>query len=108
MATRAKRQSAASTALFVGAAMFLVEAILGGVAGAQTSKTFIDYLQPTPITCSPLSSATWGVVSERAAAASAAPLLEPWRARLHQLHRLLARTSAPLVRPPVGSHPWSD
>jgi hypothetical protein len=25
------------------------------------SKTFIDYLQPTPITCSPLSSATWGV-----------------------------------------------
>jgi hypothetical protein len=32
------------------------------VARAQTTtKTFIDYLQPTPITCSPLSSATWGV-----------------------------------------------
>ncbi len=34
---------------------------LSGVAFAQTTKTFIDYLQPTPITCSPLSSATWGV-----------------------------------------------
>ncbi len=35
---------------------------LHGVARAQTTtKTFIDYLQPTPITCSPLSSATWGV-----------------------------------------------
>jgi hypothetical protein len=33
---------------------------LGRVAFAQTSKTFIDYLKPTPITC-PLSSATWGV-----------------------------------------------
>jgi len=33
----------------------------GGVAAAQSSKTFIDYLQPTPITCTPLSSATWGV-----------------------------------------------
>jgi hypothetical protein len=25
------------------------------------AKTFVDYFQPTPITCSPLSSATWGV-----------------------------------------------
>src|SRR5580692_6538163 len=33
---------------------------LSGVAFAQTTKTFIDYLQPTPVTCSPLSSATWG------------------------------------------------
>jgi len=32
------------------------------VARSQANgKTFIDYLQPTPITCSPLSSATWGV-----------------------------------------------
>lgn len=30
-------------------------------AHAQTKKTFIDYLRPTPVTCSPLSSATWGV-----------------------------------------------
>jgi hypothetical protein len=28
---------------------------------ATTTKTFLDYLKPTPITCSPLSSATWGV-----------------------------------------------
>lgn len=33
-----------------------------GAGAAQTSsKTFIDYLKPTPITCSPLTSATWGV-----------------------------------------------
>ena len=43
-----------------------VAAILSGLcssshASAQANKTFIDYLQPTPITCSPLSSATWGV-----------------------------------------------
>lgn len=30
-------------------------------AQTTTTKTFIDYLRPTPITCSPLSSATWGV-----------------------------------------------
>ena len=61
MATRVKKQTTVSTALWIGAVVFLAEAALGGVAGAQTSKTFIDYLQPTPITCSPLSSATWGV-----------------------------------------------
>jgi len=33
-----------------------------GTARAQpTSKTFIDYIRPTPITCASLSSATWGV-----------------------------------------------
>ena len=32
-----------------------------GVARAQTTKTFIDYIKPAPIVCSPLSSATWGV-----------------------------------------------
>jgi hypothetical protein len=32
-----------------------------GVARAQTNKTFIDYIKPAPIVCSPLSSATWGV-----------------------------------------------
>lgn len=30
-------------------------------SAVTTTKTFIDYLKPTPITCSPLSSATWGV-----------------------------------------------
>jgi hypothetical protein len=29
----------------------------GGSAAAQTTKTFIDYLKPTPITCSPRASA---------------------------------------------------
>jgi hypothetical protein len=45
----------------VGAALVAAELAVGTVAHAQTKKTFIDYLQPTPITCSPLSSATWGV-----------------------------------------------
>ena len=34
---------------------------LSGVARAQTTKPFIDYIKPAPIVCSPLSSATWGV-----------------------------------------------
>src|SRR6185503_604066 len=38
---------------------------LGGVARAQTGKTFIDYIKPAPIVCSPLSSATWGVAGVR-------------------------------------------
>ncbi len=32
-----------------------------GLASAQTKKSFLDYLKPAPITCSPLSSETWGV-----------------------------------------------
>jgi MYXO-CTERM domain-containing protein len=39
----------------------LASLLLGGSAAAQTSKTFIDYIKPAPIVCSPLSSATWGV-----------------------------------------------
>jgi hypothetical protein len=50
-----------STFLCLGIAGLVVNVSLSGVAAAQTTKTFIDYLQPTPITCSPLSSATWGV-----------------------------------------------
>jgi hypothetical protein len=46
----------------VAIAALLAYINLCGVARAQTTtKTFIDYLKPTPITCSPLSSATWGV-----------------------------------------------
>ena len=46
------------------ASVLLTFAGLSRTVGAQTTtKTFIDYLQPTPITCSPLSSATWGVVA---------------------------------------------
>ncbi len=39
----------------------LAAAHLGGVAQAQTGKPFMDYIKPMPITCSPLSSETWGV-----------------------------------------------
>jgi len=45
----------------VPAAVFLLAMASSGLAAAQTTKTFIDYLKPTPITCSALSSATWGV-----------------------------------------------
>src|SRR5258706_3183387 len=38
-------------------------AVIAGVsiAGTANAKSFIDYVKPTPITCSPLSAATWGV-----------------------------------------------
>ncbi|HET9954830.1 MAG TPA: MYXO-CTERM sorting domain-containing protein [Polyangiaceae bacterium] len=36
-------------------------ALLSSSAPAAQAKSFIDYLEPTPITCSPLSSASWGV-----------------------------------------------
>ncbi len=50
--------------LGIKAALFLAPISHCGVAGAQTTtKTFINYFQPTPITCSPLSSATWGVTA---------------------------------------------
>ena len=42
-------------------AVFLAYVNLSGVARAQTPKPFLNYLKPTPITCAPLSSATWGV-----------------------------------------------
>jgi hypothetical protein len=54
------RYDRASTSLCVGIVGLLTSVGLSGVAHAQT-KTFIDYLQPTPVSCSPLSSATWGV-----------------------------------------------
>jgi hypothetical protein len=38
----------------------VLAASLSVAAGAQ-AKPFMDYLKPTPVTCSPLSSATWGV-----------------------------------------------
>ena len=47
--------------LGVAATVFLAIVNLGGVAQAQTPKPFMNYLKPTPITCSPLSSASWGV-----------------------------------------------
>ena len=48
-------QWTAAIAFFAGAAS-------GGVARAQTSKTFINYFQPAPITC-PLTTNAWGCTS---------------------------------------------
>ncbi|HEV8549470.1 MAG TPA: MYXO-CTERM sorting domain-containing protein [Polyangiaceae bacterium] len=48
------------TRLHACAAAMVVSLAYGSVARAQASKTFIDYLQPTPITCDGLSSASWG------------------------------------------------
>ncbi|HEX3852060.1 MAG TPA: hypothetical protein VHW01_13905 [Polyangiaceae bacterium] len=59
--THAKTRSGIAQCRRLGAVVSLLSLGFGGVATAQTSKTFIDYLRPTPITCSPLSSATWGV-----------------------------------------------
>ena len=47
--------------LAIAVAVFLAYASLSGIARAQTPKPFMNYLKPTPITCSPLSSASWGV-----------------------------------------------
>jgi len=43
----------------VGAVVLLVAVTLGGVARAQTPKTFINYFQPAPVTCS-LTTNAWG------------------------------------------------
>src|SRR6187399_1924238 len=43
----------------LGASASLAGLTLSAASGAQ-AKSFIDYLKPTPITCSPLSSASWG------------------------------------------------
>src|SRR3954466_684866 len=58
---QATRQHGRASTHCVRSLLLLAALSHGGVAAAQSSKTFIDYLQPTPITCSPLSSATWGV-----------------------------------------------
>ena len=59
--TPTKRPVSTHRSLGIGAVLLLVYSGVCGVASAQTTKGFEDYLQPTPITCSPLSSATWGV-----------------------------------------------
>ena len=45
----------------IAAVVCLAYVSLSGVARAQTTKPFLDYIKPAPIVCSPLSSATWGV-----------------------------------------------
>jgi MYXO-CTERM domain-containing protein len=57
--------AAACARLGVAVAACLACVGLSGVARAQTTKTFIDYIKPAPIVCSPLSSATWGVAGVR-------------------------------------------
>jgi hypothetical protein len=56
-----KRRPMASSRLGVGSAIVFAISALPCVAAAQdaSAKTFIDYLQPTPITC-PLTTNTWG------------------------------------------------
>src|SRR6266511_3206140 len=54
-------RSAAWRHVGIAVAVFLAYVSLSGVARAQTPKPFMNYLKPTPITCSPLSSASWGV-----------------------------------------------
>jgi hypothetical protein len=82
----------ASTTLGAGIVGLVTSIGLTGVAHAQTTKTFIDYLQPTPITCAPLSSATWGVAGvlprdtcngiESAKAAGVAPDYYYWDGKI--------------------------
>src|SRR4051812_37541197 len=62
-ATRLESPRPLSAARWIGAVVFLVvfllAATLGGVARAQTAKTFINYFQPAPVTCS-LTTNAWG------------------------------------------------
>ena len=53
------RTTAKLAALAAGIATGLAIVTVPTEASAQTSKTFIDYFQPTPITC-PLTTDTWG------------------------------------------------
>src|SRR4051794_13516009 len=55
-----KRPTGLPSATIPAVIVFLLGMASSGLAAAQT-KTFIDYLKPTPITCSALSPASWGV-----------------------------------------------
>ena len=59
VATRLESHRPLLAGLWIGVVVFLVEVTLGGVARAQTPKTFINYFQPTPVTCS-LTTNAWG------------------------------------------------
>ena len=50
------RPTAAAACVGIVSASIL---LLGGVARAQTTKTFINYFQPAPITCA-LTTNAWG------------------------------------------------
>ena len=59
VATRLESHRPLLAARWIGALVFFVEVTLGGVGRAQTPKTFINYFQPTPVTCS-LTTNAWG------------------------------------------------
>ena len=54
-----KKVRAACARLCVAAAVFVAHVGSSRIAGAQTTKTFINYFQPAPITC-PLTTNAWG------------------------------------------------
>src|SRR5438874_3288648 len=58
-----------ATARRIGVLVFLAATTLGGVARAQTSKTFINYFQPAPVTC-PLTTNAWGCTATGATPAN--------------------------------------
>ena len=57
---RTSRRFRTGTVLARGVAVLLAVGVSSGVARAQTAKSFLDYIKPAPIVCSPLSAATWG------------------------------------------------
>jgi len=69
IAARLERRSSVSAARWIGAGVFVAEAVLGGRAAAQTSKTFINYFQPAPLTC-PLTTNAWGCTATGATPAN--------------------------------------
>ena len=52
-ARRGRRRLDRAPTILVGASLIF--------AGGAQAKPFMEYVKPTPVTCSPLSSATWGV-----------------------------------------------
>jgi len=58
---RTSRRFKGAAGLAMSVVVLLAVEAPSGVARAQTAKSFLDYIKPAPIVCSPLSSATWGV-----------------------------------------------
>src|SRR5579862_3230963 len=56
---RRMRTARAHALLRVAASVLMAACVWPNRASAQTAKTFIDYFQPTPVTC-PLTSNAWG------------------------------------------------
>ncbi|HEX5074538.1 MAG TPA: hypothetical protein VFW03_15075, partial [Gemmatimonadaceae bacterium] len=58
---RAGKRIAPAQELSRAAALGLLAAAAVAFPSAAQAKPFMEYLKPTPVTCAPLSSATWGV-----------------------------------------------